>query len=497
MTKTTSPRRKARKAWFAPRQVYLRTGESSDYVELSTSLQVGVAFLFGLLALWLAGASYSAVHAAFDDKSNADIASKLASTEAELTAATEKVAKIETLEIELADARTAIAKAQQVDETAALTAELNQTKTQLEEIRHAFSEAKAEEATLQAKLEAKVSAGEKLDDQPAEEASSLHAQLEEAFSEIEGLEKARDEAEARVAALAAENEAKEQSDDRNETMLNAATEEIERLQEALVETKNVSEQQEAEHRKAIDRLTNILSQEKLAKENLEQRVGALSDELQRQDNDAVDISKLQATADAEQHAAAIVAELNEADLLATIERLEAQIDARTDADETESTETENASTGNADTDEAVDTLKAELALAESEIETILRNSLSDKSHRESDAAIAQTFAAAVPERDDSAEVKELERELSNAKSDIIKLRSDVRVAKERLAEQADARPVAEQQPDNSAKLEQQLASTRSRIQQLNKALADAKLREVAVDLALINVVPAPSPPAPR
>jgi len=240
MTKTTSPRRKARKAWFAPRQVYLRTGESSDYVELSTSLQVGVAFLFGLLALWLAGASYSAVHAAFDDKSNADIASKLASTEAELTAATEKVAKIETLEIELADARTAIAKAQQVDETAALTAELNQTKTQLEEIRHAFSEAKAEEATLQAKLEAQVSAGEKLDDQPAEEASSLHAQLEEAFSEIEGLEKARDEAEARVAALAAENEAKEQSDDRNETMLNAATEEIERLQEALVETKNVS-----------------------------------------------------------------------------------------------------------------------------------------------------------------------------------------------------------------------------------------------------------------
>jgi len=236
----------------------------------------------------------------------------------------------------------------------------------------------------------------------------------------------------------------------------------------------------------------------LAKENLEQRVGALSDELERQDSDAVDISKLQATADAEQHAAAIAAELNEADLLATIERLEAQIDARTDADETESTETENAAdTGNGDTDEAVDTLKAELALAESEIETILRNSLSDKSHKESDAAIAQTFAAAVPERDDSAEVKELERELSNAKSDIIKLRSDVRVAKERLAEQADARPVAEQQPDNSAKLEQQLASTRSRIQQLNKALADAKLREVAVDLALISVVPAPSPPAPR
>ncbi len=244
-------------------------------------------------------------------------------------------------------------------------------------------------------------------------------------------------------------------------------------------------------------MTNILSQEKLAKEALEQRVGALSDELERQDNEAVDISKLQATADAEQHAAAIAAELNEADLLATIERLEAQIDARTDADETESTVTENANTGNDDTNEAVDTLKAELALAESEIETILRNSLSDKSHRESDAAIAQTFAAAVPERDDSAVVKELERELSNAKSDIIKLRSDVRVAKERLAEQADARPVAEQQPDNSAKLEQQLASTRSRIQQLNKALADAKLREVAVDLALISVVPAPSPPAPR
>ena len=70
-------------------------------------------------------------------------------------------------------------------------------------------------------------------------------------------------------------------------------------------------------------------------------------------------------------------------------------------------------------------------------------------------------------------------------------------AVERLAERTEAKPVAEAKPDNTAKLQQQLASTRSRMQQLNKALADAKLREVAIDLALISVVPSPSPPAPR
>ncbi|MGI9506882.1 MAG: hypothetical protein ACR2RE_27900, partial [Geminicoccaceae bacterium] len=70
-------------------------------------------------------------------------------------------------------------------------------------------------------------------------------------------------------------------------------------------------------------------------------------------------------------------------------------------------------------------------------------------------------------------------------------------AKERLAQQITAENGQVSKPDNSAKLEQQLASTRSRVQQLNKALADAKLREVAIDLALISVVPSPSPPAPR
>ena len=84
-----------------------------------------------------------------------------------------------------------------------------------------------------------------------------------------------------------------------------------------------------------------------------------------------------------------------------------------------------------------------------------------------------------------------------ARADAIKLRADVRAAKQRLAEQTVAKEDSTVKSDNTEKLQQQLASTRSRVQQLNKALADAKLREVAIDLALINVIPSPSPPAPR
>lgn len=480
MTKTTSLGNRPQSAWFAPRQVYLRTGEGSAYVELSTPLQVGVALGFGVLALWLMGASYGAVSAVFEDDLSAEIASQLAITEERLVAANEDAERVRTLELELADARAAIAKAQQVDETAALSAELSQTKSRLHDVRQQLSEAKAQQATLEAKIEAQAAAGE--GSQPAEEASSLHVQLEEAFAEIEDLEESRDEAEAKVAALTAENAAMGEGAERNETLLEAATLEIERLQTKLAGATKVSGDRQSEHEQRLNQLTTALAGEQSAKEALQQQVDTLTGELERQAANIAATGDLKTAQDAEAHARAIAAELTEAELLATIDRLEAELDTR-----------QEKVNGSAE----VDALKAKLAVAEAEIETILMNTLNDSAARGEEVAEAQTFAAALPIQDNSEEVKRLERELSTARSDIIKLRSDVRAAKERLAEQAETQTAAEQKPDNSAKLEQQLASTRSRIQQLNKALADAKLREVAVDLALISVVPTPSPPAPR
>lgn len=476
MTKTTSPAKKPKRSWFAPRQVYLRTGQDSAYVELSTTLQASVAVGFGLLALWLVSASYGVLSNVLDGGSKASMASQLATTQAKLVEASDDTDKIQTLEVALADARAEIAKAQQVDETTALSAELSETRVQLEELRQQLSESKALEATLQAKLDAQTIAGDTPSDQPGEEASSLHAQMENAFVEIEALEKARDEAEAKTAALNAENSAKDENAARSDSMLAAATEELERLQAELTEVSQERDDREAEHNKAIEELTNILNQEQSAKRNLQRNAEALSNELELLNDEVVDDDELKVKADAQRHAEAIAAELNEAELLATIDDLRAEIGNKT-----------------GESKEDVEALKAALALAETEIETILKNTLT----RGEEAVVVPTFSAAAPRPEELNEIKRLRVQLADAKGDIIKLKSDVRAAKERLAEQDDTGETTALKPDNSAKLEQQLASTRSRIQQLNKALADAKLREVAIDLALISVVPSPSPPAPR
>ncbi len=480
MTKTTSPTMKRKPSWFAPRQVYLRAGRDSAYVELSTMFQVCVALGFGLVALWLIGASYGAVNNLLSKDVSTSLISQLEATEAKLVTSSEEASKVPALEAALVDARATLAEAQQVDETAALSAELQQTREQLENLRQQLSEAKAGEATLQAKLEAQTIAGEVPRDQPAEEASSLHAQLEDAFAEIEQLEQARDESQAKIAALVAENASKDDDADRNQTLLNAATEEIERLQAVITEANRDSKNQHAENRKAIDELTVMLRQEQTAKKALQQHADRLEADLKLRSDEAVDNEEVEVTADAERHAAAIAAELKEVELLATIDNLRAQIGDRADGSH-----------------EEVDQLKAKLALAETEIETILKNTLSKADDSAEEAVVSATSAAAVPRPEDADQIKQLTTELSNAKGAIIKLNSDVRTAKKRLAEQTDTQVIETSKQDNSAKLQQQLASTRSRIQQLNKALADAKLREVAIDLALISVVPSPSPPAPR
>ncbi len=481
MTRTTSSSKKHKQPWFAPRQVYLRAGQDSSYVELSTMLQVGVAIGFGVIALWLLGTSYSTVSGMLKVDRSTSLVEKLEATEAKLVEVSEQAGQVPVLEAALAEAKSATAKAGQTDETVSLSAELKQTQVQLEDVRRQLSETKAEEATLQAKLEAQAAAGGMPSDQPAEEASSLHAQLEDAFAESEQLQKTRDEAEAKVAALTADIVAKDKGAERSEAMLIGATEEIERLQAKLAATDSSRSGQETEHKKAIDQLTAMLSGEQSANDELQQRADTLAAELERRRDDEDGRKELKADADAEHHAMAIASGLKEAELLATIDDLRTQL----------SVQPSETPDGN---DEIVEGLKAELALAKAEIETLLKNTLSKADEEEERVAVTPASAARPA---DPNQVKQLKTELSNAQGDIIKLKSDIRAAKKRLAEQ-DSNPARSvSKPDNSAKLEQQLASTRSRIQQLNKALADAKLREVAIDLALINVVPSPSPPAPR
>ena len=605
--------KKPKQPWFAPRQVYLRTGQESSYVELSTGLQVSVAIGFGLFALWLLSASYSAVMYALDDGSSAALTAELESSRAELASITEEAAKVEPLEQALSEAREAVSRAQQIDETAALSAELSQTRSQLETLRQDLSKAKAEEATLQALLEAQATQGEAVDSQLAEEAASLHAQLEEAFGQIQGLEQSRDEADARVAALTAEVAERDENVERSETLLKAATEEIERLQGVMVDSSNSDDQRtvaleeevaslktDLTDEKAsketlqldIERLTvaleenqevvtalederttnetlreridslsgdleaastelaakqqvtaelndqraanetlqekvetlsaeldlrgqvtaeldeakgsndellqriDILSAEleakqqvaaelddqRAANETLQQRIDSLSAELDLKRADQSELAAFNAEADATRHAQAISAELREAELLATIDQLRAERDEA----------------GADDYRKDNEELRAKLALAEVEIERMVRNTLALADRNDDAAALPNIAAAAAPEREaDPEEIRRLKTELASAKSDIIKLKSDVGTAKKRLAEQVEGQTRSTSKPDNTAKLEQQLASTRSRMQQLNKALADAKLREVAIDLALINVVPSPSPRAPR
>jgi DNA repair exonuclease SbcCD ATPase subunit len=481
MTTSTSRPKRQRRSWFAPRQVYLRAGQDSSYVELSTTLQASVAIGIGVIVLWLVGASYSALSNVLDKSSSARLASKLETTEGKLVEITEVAAKIPSLEAALADARTEVAEAQQVDETTALSAELEATKGQLEELRQQLSTSKAEEATLQARLEALTAVGNVASEQPGEEASSLHAQLEEAFSEIEALEQARDEADARAAALTAEIAASDADAERNDTLLQAATEEIERLQETIIETSGIKKEQEAEHQGAIERLTAMLDEERSAKEALKREADRLAADLERQNGTLAASLAQKMEAEAERYALAIEAGLKEAELSATIEAMRAESQAPAAAKD--------------DGGEDVEALKAELAAAEAEIETILKNTLTSAG-KEEEAKDETALAVASPPAS-LAEIKRLETELASAQGDIIKLKSDVRTARKRLAEQAEAEVTTVLAPDQSGKLQQQLTSTRSRIQQLTKALADAKLREVAIDLALINVVPSPSPRAPR
>jgi len=578
MTKPATTPKKRKQPWFAPRQVYVRTGQGSSYVELSTMLQVCVAIGFGLIALWLLGASYSAARHAMDNGSNASLLAELETSQEKLVEITSEASKVPALEAALTDAKASIAEAQQLDETAAISAELGQTQSQLEEIRMQLSKSKSEEATLQAKLEALAAEGKTFNSQAAEEAASLHAQLEDAFIEIENLEKERDEADAKAAALTAENTEKDNNAERNQTLLSAATEEIERLQTSIASETSNRDDREAELGQEVDRLTSLLdeeksalSEEKSARETLQQRADSLSAEierqsgelehqsaelerqsaeldhrsaeferqsaelerqsveferqsaeLERQSEDAANLAEdkeLEVAAAAERHVDAIAADLKEAELLATIDDLRSQVGSQN------AVEAQNESENSPDTNESPDVkeLKGKLALAEAEIEMLLKNMLSSANNQrdenagkdgdsERDQSLLKAatdeierlqtsiindedkVAAAVP---DTEEVDRLETDLSTAKSEIIKLKSDVRAAKKRLAEKTETKVITESKPGNTAKLQQQLASTRSRMQQLNKALADAKLREVAIDLALISVVPSPSPPAPR
>ena len=490
-----------KRQWFARRQVYLRAGQDSQYVELSPLLQIGVAVGFGALALWLIGASYGAASNFLGEDQQSALLAQLNDTERvlgkverERDAALKDASRLASLEAELAEAKKTIVEANdalsdETDETPALQAELEQTREQLEELRLRLSESKTDQAALQARFEAEILATSDQSEKTAEEAATLHAQLEGAYEEIASLGKERDEATAKLAALDEENSAKNEATERNTALLKAATAEIERLQESIAIAGTESDEAAGEYQEKITKLEEQLDEITLARDDLQNEVSDLNAKLEEAQTASLEASEAEnasdadarASADVAMHAQLIAAGLAEADLLATIDDLRAEL-ASAAAEST-------ASDGLQNDDEVVD-LRQRVALAEKEVERLVLSGL----RADVEPAPAPEPASTVA---DATSDERLRSELLTARADIIKLKADVKAAKQRLADKAEADNGETARPDNSAKLAQQLASTRAKVQQLNKALADAKLREVAIDLALISVVPSPSPPAPR
>lgn len=526
-----SPDRKPQ--WFVRRQVYLRTGQDSQYVELSSPLQIWTAIGFGVLALWLLASSFGAIAAYLGPDREGELMAELetrqqhlVSIERERDVALEQAGRLSDLEAALADAEKALTEARADDETSALTAELAVANEQMEELQVRLSESKADYAALEAKFEAQAIGDADAEKQTAEEASSLHAQLEEAFGEIERLQQDRDEAMARITgfeeqeiaqreeierndtllkAAEAEIETLQQDRDdararitgfeeqeianteeieRNDTLLKAAKTEIERLQQSLDSAKSNAEHSAERYQTAIDTLEQELGDVVASRANLQQQVEDLDAQLETAREESPTSLDAETVVDAENHVQSIQAGLKEADLLATIETLRAEL-------------TENGGgTDGVAGEEDVRALQQRVQIAESEVERLLFSRLSETGAANDQVDGDDAPAPPIPV-EDPVETKRLRSELLAAQADIIKLRADVKAANQRLAEQADTENGQASTPNNSAKLEQQLASARSKVQRLNKALADAKLREVAIDLALINVVPTPSPPAPR
>jgi len=243
----------------------------------------------------------------------------------------------------------------------------------------------------------------------------------------------------------------------------------------------------------IRKLETDLGDAVAARDDLEQSLAELTSELDeaRAPASTAELSsnvlaqvESQTLIDAAVHARSIEADLKEADLLAMIDDLRRELAAGPDT---------SAEAG--DNSELV-ALRQRVSIAEAEIEQLILAGLK---------ADDETAIVPISRPESSVDLAENERlraellatQADVTQADVIKLKADVKAAKERLAQQITVENGQVSKPDNSAKLEQQLASTRSRVQQLNKALADAKLREVAIDLALISVVPSPSPPAPR
>ena len=486
-----------KRQWFARRQVYLRAGQDSQYVELSPLLQIGVAFGFGALALWLIGASYGAASNFLGEDKQVALLAQLNDTERvlgkierERDAALKDAARLADLEAQLAEAQATMAEVNgAADEAPALRAELEQTGKQLQELRLRLSESESDKAALQARFEAEILATSDQSEKTAEETVSLQAQLEHADEEIVSLRQERDEAIAKLAALNEENSAKDEAAERNTALLKAATAEIERFQEAIALADTEADEAANEYQAKITKLEEQIGEITLVRHDLQDEVSDLSAKLEQARTASLEAAEVDRSLDADAktsaevavHAQLIEAGLAEADLLATIDDLRAELASIT---------TDNAESAARRHDDEVAALRRRVTLAENEVERLVLNGLKADVEPAPAPTPASTGADATSD-------ERLRSELLAARADIIKLKADVKAAKQRLADKAETDNGATARPDNSAKLAQQLASTRSKVQQLNKALADAKLREVAIDLALISVVPSPSPPAPR
>jgi chromosome segregation ATPase len=476
----------AREGLFAPRQIYIRGDQGSHYVTLTKGLQIGVACAALLVLLGLVGIGTGFALKYVEAAGQRTVLNELAAANAELMANREEPSQIEELTRALAVAEaTANSASEGGARIEALQGELDLARQEIETLRGELSTARAEETALNARLETQEAAlrEQATSEAVGTEASQLHAQLEVAYEEVDEL-KAANAALDRT--LAEQNSASQTW----EAKSSAAETEIERLNQTLQETRENLEDSRAEADIEILSLQADVAELTTARDHLRVQRDYLAGQLDRTEARVATLQADAAAASADHEAAAIATDLEQAALLSRIETLGEELEAaEAQAEALVEAEAAASSAG-----QDVGDLRLQLETARGEIDR-----LKDEITSQAEAApspVAAADAAQIASAAGAGDVETLRTELANAQAEIIKLNANWRAARQRLADNHDtSQPATGAASD--ARLKQQLTDARQRLRQLDSALAEAKLREVAIELALVSVVPPPSPPAPR
>lgn len=468
---------------FAERQIFLRTGQTSQYVVLSRSLQWGVALSAVLLVAGIGLIGYSALTSHLAVHQQARQISQLRAQNERLAVDAEAAKRLPLMAATLEQSELAAVEARQQAESAVaevtdLMSEIKRAEAQIEDLRGRLSEAKAEQAALTARLEARGPDAAAGTAEVSPEVAGLQRQLEATFREVETLRLARDEAHRQVATSTAALQEQSRVADGERRKLDQAKAEIVKLRDQVGDAERAGAEARVAVAGELDALQRQVAELTEARNGLQAQIETLNGELGRRDAELArqagalrdaraEIEQLKHSvveADAAKHAVAIAYDVAEAELQSKLEAL------------------------------APDGRANGVAMAVAHEQDLLGEA---RAGRVVDGAGQDAHGAA-----DSQQVSRLQHDLAGARGEIAKLNAELRDARAELAtdgaDRTPPRPAAAHGVAGSAsELQSELETAKARLVELNDALAEAKLREVAFELALVSVVPSPSPPAPR